>query len=50
MDCEFCSGINEEDIHALWEALMAVVHGSIAKVRFVHVHQENSNSIRFALT
>ena len=37
VDCEFCSGINEEDIHALWEALMAVVQGSIAKVRFAHV-------------
>ena len=36
-DCEFCSGIDEEDIHALWEALMAVVQGSIAKVRLMHV-------------
>jgi hypothetical protein len=31
--CASCSGISRKKIHAFWEALTAVVHGSIAKVR-----------------
>jgi hypothetical protein len=35
--CDSCSDISLEALRALWEALMAVVQGSIAKVRFPHV-------------
>jgi hypothetical protein len=36
-DCEFCVSVSEEDIRALWEVLMAVVQGNVAKVSFTHV-------------
>ena len=36
-DCEFCISVSEEDIRALWEGLMAVVQGNVAKVSFTHV-------------
>jgi hypothetical protein len=35
--CEPCSKISQVDRCAFWEALMAVVQGSITKVRFTHV-------------
>jgi hypothetical protein len=35
--CTFCSDISEESIRELWEALTAVVRGSIIKVRVIYV-------------
>jgi hypothetical protein len=35
--CKSCSGIPRRNIRAFWEALTAVVHGSITKVRVVYV-------------
>jgi hypothetical protein len=32
--CFFCMKISQKSLHALWETLMAVVQGSMAKVRF----------------
>jgi hypothetical protein len=35
--CKFCSGIPRKNIRAFWEALTAVVQGSITKVRVTYV-------------
>ena len=36
-DCTDCFGISEEGVRVLWEKLMDVLRGSIAKVRSMHV-------------